>query len=96
MLWGSIAAEATAALGHTSKGKSGGANGRGYPSLAFRRHHQRTSREWLLQHHQRRRGVQATGMPKNAGASRDHIKTAKAVALTIPPSELLRTDQVIQ
>src|SRR5207245_2808674 len=43
MLRGSIAAEATAALGHTSKGKSGGVNGRGYPSLAFRRHQRRAS-----------------------------------------------------
>src|SRR5437870_35644 len=57
MLWGSIAAEATAALGHTSKGKSGGVNGRGYPSLAFRRHQRRASHEPLVQHHERGKGA---------------------------------------
>src|SRR5712692_12053647 len=53
MLWGSIAAEATAALGHMPKGKSGGVNGRGCPALAFLRHHRRAGRERLLQHRQR-------------------------------------------
>src|SRR2546425_8614347 len=57
MRGGSIAAEATAVLGHTSKGKSGGVNGRGYPSLAFRRHQRRASHEPLVQHHERGKGA---------------------------------------
>src|SRR6266700_2607417 len=60
ILWGSIAAEATAALGYTPKGKSDGVNGRGCSSLAFLRHYRRTNPERLRQHHQRRKGVQAT------------------------------------
>src|SRR5207247_1598384 len=55
ILWGSIAAEATAALGYTPKGKSDGVNGRGCSSLAFLRHYRRTSPERLRQHHQRRK-----------------------------------------
>ena len=47
MLWGSIAAEATAALGSMSTGTSGGVNGRGCLALAFLRHFRRTSRERL-------------------------------------------------
>src|SRR5437870_13732932 len=54
MQCGSIAAEATAALGHTSKGKSGGVNGRGCLSRTCRRHQRRAGREALVQHHQRR------------------------------------------
>src|SRR5947207_13629963 len=54
MRCGSIAAEATAALGHTSKGKSGGVNGRGCRSRTCRRHQRRAGREALVQHHQRR------------------------------------------
>jgi len=35
-------------------------DGRGCSSLAFLRHYRRTSPERLRQHHQRRKGVQAT------------------------------------
>src|SRR5207247_1717084 len=47
MLWGSIAAEATAALGSMSTGTSGGVNGRVCLALAFLRHFRRSSRERL-------------------------------------------------
>src|SRR5213593_4893238 len=80
MLWGSIAAEATAALGHTSKGKSGGVNGRGYPSLAFRRHQRRASHEPLVQHHER---------------GRVHLDVPKGIEFPVGIRTLLNTSRYV-
>src|SRR2546430_16481776 len=86
MLWGSIAAEATAALGHTSKGKSGGVNGRGYPSLAFRRHQWRARHEPLVQHQQR--GKRALGYGRDTAdrpRPRPHVADVVAEQQRLQP-----------
>src|SRR5712691_5719331 len=75
MLWGSIAAEATAALGHTLKGNSGGVNGRGCPSLAFLRHHRRTRRERLLQHHSEAK--RRLGHPNSSAHDKQSVSLAR-------------------
>src|SRR5437899_2757314 len=73
MLWGSIAAEATAALGAMSTGTSGGVNGRGCLALALLRHHRRTSPERLRQHHQRAK--RCSGHPNNSA----HVYVPKGI-----------------
>ena len=89
MRCGSIAAEATAALGHTSKGKSGGVNGRGCRSRTCRRHQRRAGREALVQHHQRRSA--GWDVPKGIEFSLGHHLSALPPWFGCPrPSPLVR------